>query len=96
MREVTFNDGDGCRYKTLIPDEAPDTEAEMGIRVGPPELDSLELPASLLVRLNNQLFDRGLFTKKDIRRRMPELQAALQAALSVDAQRLQAIYESEG
>lgn len=96
MRELTYVDGDGNKYKVLLPDNVSDDEAEMGIRVGPPDLSDLGLPKALEVRLNNVLFDRGLFTKRDIRRRGSELIGVWQAVLSMDIQRLQAVYEENG
>lgn len=97
MKEVTFLDGDGCKYKVSLPDEAPDEDAYKGIPIGPPDLSSLELPDALRVRLNNTLFDRGFFTKRDIRgRRAQELIGVWQAVLNTDIQRLQAVFELEG
>lgn len=93
MREVSYTDADGRRWRTMIPDDAPDYEAEIGLPAGPPSLESLELPLDIEVRLHNQLFARRLFTREDLRNRESEISAALMAALKVDAVSIRALYE---
>lgn len=88
MREVTFTDFDGRKWRRLIPDEAPDEQAEYGIPVGPPPLDRLRLPLALEIRLHNELFNRGLFTERDVRRRSEELPSALRSAIGLDVQKI--------
>lgn len=92
MRELVHTSIDGHKYKVLIPDDAPDDHSEFGVLVGPPDLSDLNLPLELEVRLNNALFNRGLLTKQDVRRRRLELVAAWQSVLSVDANRLMELY----
>jgi hypothetical protein len=94
MREAHFETETGERYKVLLPDDAPDEHAEYGIIVGPPPLDELNLPTEVAVRLNNQLFDRGLFTWREVRQRREELLAVWQAVLRVDVGRLHDVYET--
>lgn len=92
LRFATWKDPDGRLFRTLIPDEAPDTEAELGIPAGPPDLSELELPLEVEVRLNNQLFHRSLFDWTDVRRRGGDVMGALLAALKLDAQRVINLY----
>ena len=88
MRKVQYKDSDGRLSWRLIPDEAPDSEAIVGAIVGPPPLFVLDLPLEVEVRLNNELFARGIITESDATRRRSEVVAALQAALRVDAGRI--------
>lgn len=67
--------------------------AEQGVPLGPPPLAELNLPPEVEVRLHNQLFERGLYTSQDVRRRLPDVRAALMAALSVDVARILAVFE---
>lgn len=62
---------------------------------GPPPLDSLKLPRTLMVRLHNELFVRGLVTAEDVRRRPAEVVAALQAAYRVDASAIYNLYNKQ-
>lgn len=80
------------KYKVIVPDEVPQDMWKYGIVIGPPSLESLKLPSSIEVRLHNELYNRGFITAKDLRRRMPEVTAALQAALSIDAQTIMQLY----
>ena len=69
-----------------------DSEACMGIPLGPPSLEHLGLPLAVEVRLHNELFDRGLLTARDAQRRFKEIFAALQAAYGVDQARILGAY----
>ncbi len=64
-----------------------------GIPVGPPETSTLGLPEAIDVRLNNELYRRGLITKADLRGRASEVFAALQAALKVDTAAVMNLYQ---
>lgn len=92
MREVVYTDEGGKKFKVLIPDEAPDTHAKFGLIVGPPDLSALNIPKDMEIRLNNQLFNRGLFTNKDVLTRRREVVAALQATLALDADKIINLY----
>lgn len=59
---------------------------------GPVPLDALELPQDVNVRLHNELFNRGLLTADDVRRRPNDVLAALQIALRVNVQQIQNIF----
>lgn len=92
MRKVGRLIGDEL-YIVEIPDYAPDSEAYLGILVGPPYLDSLGLSDEVRIRLNKELNARGLITKKDVRHRTSEVLAALQAAFKIDVARVLNLYE---
>lgn len=79
----------------LLPEGAPDVDAPMGLRLGPPSLEALDLPEDVEVRLHNQLFARGLFTELDVKRRRLDIFGALQAALKVDVRRVAELYREE-
>lgn len=92
MRSVQFTDPDGRRFARLIPDNAPDSHASIGIPLGPPDLGPLQLPLAIEVRLNQQLYARGLITPADARGRESEFVAALNAALKVEALAIHRLY----
>jgi len=97
MKAVDYTNENGRNFRTLLPDEAPDSEAPMGIPVGPPDVvDFLGLPEPLATRLHNILHEKGLWDVKTLRKRDRELFGAWQQALRVDVNRLhQAFIESE-
>ena len=79
-----------------MPDGLPDSDANMGLPIGPPDLAPLGFPEEVEVRLHNQLFARRLLTAPDVLRHRKEVFAALQAAFRVDTDRIVALYlESE-
>lgn len=87
---------EGRKYKVLFSEDVP---AGAYIKIGPPEglVDTLGLPGEMATRLHNILYDRKLFTYKDISAPGAAL-GALQEALSIDAQKLAeafALYETE-
>lgn len=75
----------------LVP---PGTEAspEQGILLGPPDLQDLRLPPEIETRLNNELFDIGLITWEDMRRRANEVRPALLRALRVESDAIMKAY----
>lgn len=92
LRHVTWTDPEGRKFKRLLPSNAPDSDAEWGIPLGPPSLKGLGLPAEIEIRLHNELFARGLYTEASIRRRNDAIVAALQAAFKIDAGRIAEVY----
>jgi len=62
-------------------------------RIGPPDIESLELPKKYEVALNNQLFDRNLFTWSDVRHRPEEIRAALKAVFRADELAIMNLYK---
>ncbi len=85
-----YEDPDGYWWRVRVPEDTNDPS--MGIPVGPPDLTALGLPPDLQRRLHNQLHARRLFTRRDLRGRMPEVLAALQATYKVDAQAVTTLY----
>lgn len=94
MREVKYEDAQGRLWLVRLPDHAPDSDAAMGIIVGPPPMDGLGLPEEIAIRLHNQLYHRGLFTIRDAERRRQEVVGALQATLKIGAQHILAAYRN--
>lgn len=92
-KRITYVDDLGRKFLMELPDSAPDEHASMGIQIGPPNLESLDLPIDLEVRLNNSLYARGLFTERDLNRRRGELLAVWQSVLHVDTTRLVNVYK---
>lgn len=88
LRRVEYRDADGRLSLRLIPAYASDDEALAGVLIGPPLLDGLGLPLDQEVRLNNELYVRGLFTEQDIRRNRALTLAAIMAANRADLERL--------
>lgn len=79
---------DGRMYVVQVPDD--ELDYSRGLVVGPPDLDVLELPQDITDRLHNELFVRGLITKKRLQRE--QVFAALQAALQVSTEKIIALY----
>jgi hypothetical protein len=96
MRETRYQDREGRRWQVLLPEGVPDSEAEKGVRLGPPDLTPLDLPLSLEVRLNNELHARGMIRDRDVRGRRADVIGALMAALAVDAGRISDLYALTG
>ena len=82
MRTVDWMDEKGRKYRSLVPEDVRDEDAHMGIIVGPPQdiVDILNAPEPYATILHNQLFDRGLFSAKDVQRRTLELDGAVHVA----------------
>ncbi len=89
---IDWEDDDGLRWVVRVPADQKDDGAR-GIPVGPPDVSEIGLPADVAARLHNQLHARRLITKQDLRGRMPEVFAALQAAYRVDVVAVTALYE---
>lgn len=83
---------EGRKYKVQVPDGAPEHTWQYGIVIGPPDMTSLGLPASTTTRLHNELFNRGLISQRDVRKKSNEVFGALQAAFSVDTSRIIELY----
>lgn len=96
MKDSYYTDEDGRKWAVKLPEGLPEDQAYMGIPVGPPSLASLNLPVELEVRLHNQLFDRRIFTFRDIKRNPDSVVSALQRAFKVDVQNIIALYNSIG
>lgn len=95
MRHIERTDAQGRKFLVALPDNAPDSHAQYGVVIGPPDLSELKLPMQMEVRLNNALFARKLFTRIDVRRRKQELLAVWQSVLQADVQTLASVYEPQ-
>ena len=95
LKRVVYTDLDGRKKIVLLPDTVLEEEAEIGIPVGPPPLSSLGLPLEIEVRLNNELFNRGIITQTDALRKRLEVMYAIQSVFKVDANRVVALYLGE-
>lgn len=91
---VEYKDEKGRKYQVEVPPEY-EWEPETGIIIGPPDFESLGLPEELEIKLNNQLYDRKLFTWSDVRRRPEEIRAALKAVFRVSEAAIVRIYKEE-
>jgi len=93
---IVDTEREGRKYKVQVPDGAPEAMWPAGIIIGPPDLSSLNLDYETETRLHNELFNRGLITLRDTRKRIQEIQAALQAAFRVDAGTIMEAYQNAG
>ncbi len=57
LKQIEYKDEDGRRFLVEVPEEFQDMP-ETGIRIGPPDLVSLNLPLAYEIKLNNQLYQR--------------------------------------
>lgn len=92
MKYVTYTDPQGRKWRRRLPDHVGEFQAEMGVPDGPPSLEDLGLPEEIEIALHNQLFNRGIFTKREAVRQRSEIVNALMAALKLDAQRIVDLY----
>ena len=91
-RQMDYTDGDGMIKRILLPDGVPDSQAHIGIVIGPPDLSELDLPFNLMVRLNNELHSRGLLTANDVKKNRQAVFGALQSALRLDTTKVVNLY----
>lgn len=80
----------GRKYMVSVPDDEEDYTR--GLIIGPPDLSTLDLPEEVEIRLNNELFVRGLISRKDVFKRRNEVFAAWQSALSVNVDQILRMY----
>ena len=93
MKEVEWTDERGRKFLSKLENHEPEEDAPLGIIIGPPDItDELGLPDEVAVKLHNQLFNRKLWTMRDIQRRPRELPAALQAAIGISVQKVTSAY----
>lgn len=92
MRRVTQVDSHGRWTAVWLPDGAPDSDAYMGIPIGPPTLDALNLPEEIQTRLHNELFVRGIYSLRDATLGRQNVMGALMSALKIDVERVTDIY----
>lgn len=92
LRFAMWTDPEGRKWRTAIPDAAPDHEAKRGVPAGPPSLEPLGLPLDIEVRLHNELVARKIFTYDDARKKRADVANALSSALKVDTSRIIDLY----
>lgn len=92
MREVSYTDKEGRQWMVSIPDDSPNSYANLGIPIGPPSLQGLELPEHLEVLLHNALFIRKIWTSNDIKHRRAEVVDAVKSVYKADAEKIYAYY----
>ena len=95
MRLINYTDADGRIWAVQLPDGLPDSDASLGLPVGPPSLSPLGLPLEVEVRLHNQLYHRRIFSLVDAQRNRQNVVAALLAAMKLDAERIIQLYAKE-
>lgn len=95
MKTVDWEDKKGRKFRSLLPDNAPDSEAPKGVLVGPPDvIGYLKLKEPFATELHNALFENGLFTSKDILRTKGILQGILQSVLHLTVTKIYDAYLS--
>lgn len=95
MRVVDYTDERGRKYSVKLPDDAPDSDAEKGIPIGPPDVvDYLGLPEPMATEIHNKLFDYKMFTTKDVAKRTRVLYSILQSVLKLDVARMMEAYRN--
>lgn len=93
MRQVDYEDERGRKYRVKLPHGVPESEAEKGVPVGPPDVvDELGLPEPFATRLHNMLFKHQLWTINEVRKKPKTLFNALQVAMKTDVNGLMAAY----
>lgn len=96
LRRVEYKDEEGRLSLRLVPADSPDSEAAAGVLIGPPPLTALNLPLEIEVRLQNELYHRGLLTERDLRRRRNDAAAAVMAACRLDVDSILAVWLRTG
>lgn len=97
MRTIDYMDNRGRMRRAVLPDNVPDSEAPLGMQIGPPDVvDYVGLPEPIATRLHNILHKRGLYSIKDVKRDSQALFSSLQLALRVDVQALMEAYVKAG
>lgn len=92
LKRASWKDSDGRIKVVLIPEDAGEEQAEMGIPLGPPSLLGLNLPEEIEIRLNNELANRGILTANEALRNRQEIMSAIQSALKLDIDRVIGMY----
>jgi len=93
MKKVTYTDERGRKYLVRLADDIPDSEAHKGIPIGPPDIaDVLGLPEPFATKLHNTLFDRKLWSIKEVKQQKDCLRGVMQAVLQIDVHTLHNAY----
>lgn len=92
MKDVLFTDHLGRKFKVQAPDDLEEKDYKYGVFIGPPLLCNLGLPVQIEIELHNQLYNRGIFTLRDAKKRRHEVIAALATVLAIQADRILEAY----
>ena len=92
MKDVSYTDDKGRQWMVSIPDDSPNSDANLGIPIGPPSLQGLNLPEHLEILLHNALFIRKIWTSKDIKHRRAEVIDAIKSVYKTDAEKIYVCY----
>ena len=95
LKNVSYTDSEGRKKAVLLPEDALEEEAELGIPLGPPNLESLNLPPEIEIRLNNELFNRGIITPNDAIKNRKGIFEAIVSVFKIDGERILAVYMGE-
>jgi hypothetical protein len=89
MRIVDYVDERGRKYSVRLPNSAPDSDAEKGIPVGPPDVvDALGLPEPMATEIHNKLFEYKIFSAKDAAKRSQQLHSIIQSTFKLCTARM--------
>lgn len=92
MKDVSYTDNKGRQWMVSIPDDSPNSDANLGIPIGPPSLQGLKLPEHLEILLHNALFIRKIWTSDDIKHRRAKVIDAIKSVYKTDAEKIYAYY----
>jgi len=93
MKQVEYTDERGRKYLVTLPDNVPDSEADKGVLIGPPDVaDALGLHEPLATRIHNELFTNKLWNVHIVRKQPKLLFGILQRVLKIDVHRLMSAY----
>lgn len=76
MKYVDWEDDKGYKKRSMLRDRDPDSHADQGVPVGPPDITELDWEG-IARDLNNQLFNLGLFNWDDVQRGGGSLTSAI-------------------
>lgn len=96
MRQASYEDSDGRKWAVWLPEDVPDSDASLGLPMGPPSLEGLGLPLELEVRLHNNLVAAGLLTWADVKRNRTGVVSAIRATLSPTTEQVLTLYYEAG
>ena len=95
MKNVEYKDERGRKFLVRLGDDVPDEDAHMGIPIGPPDIaDSLGYPEPFATKLHNILYDRKLWSLKEVNKQKNCLKGVIQAALQIDVHTLHNAYNN--
>ena len=92
LKKISYKDSEGRHKVVLLPEDESEENAAIGVPVGPPDLSELGLPVDMEIRLNNELFYRGILTPQDALKKRSEVSAAIQSTLKLDTEHIVTIY----